>query len=234
MPRLDPLIESLLCENGTELRFETGAGVRLALPAGTILPIEKPLSTKQILASIAELAPAGVAGTLAANRDPVTFPYRHPKGSVMVTVRPDGDRVLVMLSPMPRAVEAAPATRPEKPPAEPARKAKPAEPRPKKKKRPLPEVEVAVELDIDDVDDFDDEEMEEEDPPRVITMAPSTSLLPRVDVARTGVHSTSMDRLLEEMIEAGASDIHFTTGFPPCFRVDGDLVAAKGWGATSL
>src|SRR3954471_8052617 len=99
MARLDPLIESLLCENGSELHFESGSGVRLTLPSGPVMPIEKPLSTKQILASIAELAPASARAAIEANREASSFPYAHAKGTVTITVQPEGDRVIVRMAP---------------------------------------------------------------------------------------------------------------------------------------
>ena len=40
---------------------------------------------------------------------------------------------------------------------------------------------------------------------------------------------TSIDDLLEQMVELGASDLHITVGSPPAFRVRGHIVRAEGY-----
>jgi twitching motility protein PilT len=40
---------------------------------------------------------------------------------------------------------------------------------------------------------------------------------------------TSIDGLLEQMVELGASDLHITVGSPPAFRVRGHIVRAEGY-----
>ncbi len=40
---------------------------------------------------------------------------------------------------------------------------------------------------------------------------------------------TSIDDLLEQMVELGASDLHITVGSPPAFRVRGHIVRAEGF-----
>jgi twitching motility protein PilT len=40
---------------------------------------------------------------------------------------------------------------------------------------------------------------------------------------------TSIDNLLERMVELGASDLHVTVGSPPAFRVRGQIVRAEGF-----
>ncbi|MFQ5508489.1 MAG: type IV pilus twitching motility protein PilT [Leptospirillia bacterium] len=41
--------------------------------------------------------------------------------------------------------------------------------------------------------------------------------------------ATNLYQLLQEMTEAGASDLHITTGVSPTMRVNGDMVAMKGF-----
>jgi twitching motility protein PilT len=43
------------------------------------------------------------------------------------------------------------------------------------------------------------------------------------------VQLTSIDDLLEQMVELGASDLHITVGSPPAFRVRGHIVRAEGY-----
>ena len=40
---------------------------------------------------------------------------------------------------------------------------------------------------------------------------------------------TSIDDLLEQMVELGASDLHITVGSPPAYRVRGQIVRAEGY-----
>src|SRR5216117_3872765 len=42
-------------------------------------------------------------------------------------------------------------------------------------------------------------------------------------------HVTSIDNLLELMVEHGASDLHVTVGSPPAYRVRGQIVRAEGY-----
>src|SRR5881409_1882229 len=42
-------------------------------------------------------------------------------------------------------------------------------------------------------------------------------------------HATSIDNLLELMVEHGASDLHVTVGSPPAYRVRGHIVRAEGY-----
>jgi twitching motility protein PilT len=44
---------------------------------------------------------------------------------------------------------------------------------------------------------------------------------------------TSIDDLLEQMVEHGASDLHVTVGSPPAFRVRGQIARAEGYDALS-
>ena len=37
-----------------------------------------------------------------------------------------------------------------------------------------------------------------------------------------------IDKLLEEMLEQGSSDIHLTTNHQPCFRIDGEMHFQRG------
>jgi len=36
--------------------------------------------------------------------------------------------------------------------------------------------------------------------------------------------SVTMKQLLEEMVQRNSTDLHLTTGAPPMYRIDGDLV----------
>src|SRR6266487_6693152 len=42
-------------------------------------------------------------------------------------------------------------------------------------------------------------------------------------------HVTSIDNLLELMVEHGASDLHVTVGSPPAYRVQGHILRAEGY-----
>ncbi len=46
---------------------------------------------------------------------------------------------------------------------------------------------------------------------------------------RPGRAADRLGRLLEEMVRAGASDLHLTAGVPPRLRIDGSLADAEGW-----
>src|SRR5205823_1782968 len=42
--------------------------------------------------------------------------------------------------------------------------------------------------------------------------------------------AAAMHQLLELTVERKASDLHLTTGFPPCLRLDGDVIHLEGYG----
>jgi len=223
--RLDPLIETLLCESGIELRLETGAAAQLALKAGVVSPVRKVLSTEQIRTFAAELAPEAVSPQVRDGAAHVSFSYTHPKGTVLVDVRPDGDRILVLVLPGP--VSAAPTPTPPPPPnpaaavSAPAPKKSveaPAPPRaaPRrapKARRPEPE------------DDEEEEDEDEGDAGNVIAMEPAPGTPAGV---RTGPAAEAIDALLTAMLAKNASDLHLSTAHVPCFRIDGDVVQVSG------
>src|SRR5438270_18035 len=67
--------------------------------------------------------------------------------------------------------------------------------------------------------------------------APSGSLH-RADVQGEGGAAAARDRggrrhPLELTVQRNASDLHLTTGFPPCLRLDGDVVHLEGYGGIS-
>jgi twitching motility protein PilT len=231
MARIDPLIESLLGEGGTSLTLQTGHGVALALATTTVHPIKKPLSTQQIRASLIELATPESAAEISSGAA-ARFRYRHPKGAVDVVVTPEGDGVRAVITPA-AAAEARPSPAPG-PAPEPA-KAAPAAAREEepstRKLRMVPKRKRPRAI----AEERDEEVSEEIDVPGpAISIAPTSSMLPDTGVERTGEPARAMDRLLDEMIEAGASDVHLSTGAAPFFRVDGDMIAAKGWAALPL
>src|SRR5207253_5759713 len=43
----------------------------------------------------------------------------------------------------------------------------------------------------------------------------------------------AMLQLLELVVQKKASDLHLTTAFPPCLRLDGDIVQLEGFGELS-
>lgn len=51
--------------------------------------------------------------------------------------------------------------------------------------------------------------------------------------APQGPPREAMEQLLAFTIEREASDLHLTTGFAPCLRLDGDVVQIEGWGELS-
>ena len=54
----------------------------------------------------------------------------------------------------------------------------------------------------------------------------------KIDVAAPPDEALSaMHQLLELTVEKKASDLHLTTGFSPCLRLDGDVVQLEGYGA---
>jgi twitching motility protein PilT len=232
MARIDPLIESLLGEGGASLTLRTGHGVALALATTTVHPIKKPLSTQQIRASLIELATPESAAEISSGAA-ARFRYRHPKGAVDVVVTPEGDGVRAVITPAAAEARPAPPPEPVKAPAAPLEEEEPTTRKLRmvpKRKRPR-----AIAEERATAEESEDEVAEEiEVPGPAISLAPTSSMLPDTGVERTGEPARSMDRLLDEMIEAGASDVHLSTGAAPFFRVDGDMIAAKGWPALPL
>ncbi|MCW2496927.1 type IV pilus twitching motility protein PilT [Jatrophihabitans sp.] len=58
--------------------------------------------------------------------------------------------------------------------------------------------------------------------------APVSHAVPATTPVRSDARDT-LDQLLTEMVRAGGSDLHLTTGAPPSIRVHGDLGSLPGW-----
>jgi twitching motility protein PilT len=74
--------------------------------------------------------------------------------------------------------------------------------------------------------------------PRVIELPPepaAPTVSPKAIEVKAGANdaAAAMHELLELTVAQKASDLHLTTGFVPCLRVDGDIVPIEGYGPIS-
>jgi twitching motility protein PilT len=218
MARLDAFIEKLVAAPGGELVFQTAQGALLAAPEGPRRLVRQPLSTSQIVGAFAEIVPPELQVGFPGPGETV-FAYHSPSGAVEVRFEATADAVRAVVRPLlearaPEPFDPSPA--PFEDPAWPARGEEDAAGRlaaPPAAPAPAPGAAL---------------------PPRATPTSPAGAApaFPRSG-SLTHEPRPAMDRLLDDMLDRRASDLHLSSGSVPVLRVDGDVVPAPEYGPIS-
>jgi len=229
MARLDAFIEKLVAAPGGELVFQTAQGALLAAPEGPRRLVRQPLSTSQIVGAFAEIVPPELQVGFPGPGETV-FAYQSPSGSVEVRFVANADAVRAVVRPLleartPEPFDPSPA--PFEDPPWLARGEEEAAGRlaaPPAAPAPAPGGA---------------------SPPRATPTSPAHAPAPGAGAPagaapafpRSGslTHEPrpAMDRLLDDMLDRRASDLHLSSGSVPVLRVDGDVVPAPEYGPIS-
>ena len=229
MARLDAFIEKLVAAPGGELVFQTAQGALLAAPEGPRRLVRQPLSTSQIVGAFAEIVPPELQVGFPGPGETV-FAYQSPSGAVEVRFEATADAVRAVVRPLleartPEPFDPSPA--PFEDPPWPARGEEDAAGRlaaPPAAPAPAPGAAL---------------------PPRATPTSPAHAPVPGAGAPagaapafpRSGslTHEPrpAMDRLLDDMLDRRASDLHLSSGSVPVLRVDGDVVPAPEYGPIS-
>jgi twitching motility protein PilT len=229
MARLDAFIEKLVAAPGGELVFQTAQGALLAAPEGPRRLVRQPLSTSQIVGAFAEIVPPELQVGFPGPGETV-FAYQSPSGAVEVRFEATADAVRAVVRPLleartPEPFDPSPA--PFEDPPWLARGEEEAAGRlaaPPAAPAPAPGAAL---------------------PPRATPTSPAHAPAPGAGAPagaapafpRSGslTHEPrpAMDRLLDDMLDRRASDLHLSSGSVPVLRVDGDVVPAPEYGPIS-
>jgi twitching motility protein PilT len=216
MARLDPLIERLIAEPGSELSLETGQGAILAGPRGPQLLIKQPLTTQQIVGALTEILPEDLRPGFP-RAGATVFNYLAPAGAVEVRFELSG--ALARAQVLRRAAATSPAPPPARPPLSldidlPGVPVVPGQPRPPTLSGlPNPLREAAS-------------------PPATAPApaAPAAASAPAIKIAAPADPRAALDALLEAMVARRASDLHLSSEAPPNLRIDGDITPVTSYG----
>jgi twitching motility protein PilT len=209
MARLDPFIDLLFREKADLLLLETGEPAVLNTGDQARPAMQRPLSTAQIASACAELAPPHLRETFSVF-EASSFEYAAPGGRVRVQVDPKAEGVRASFAPVaaqPKAQRAR-SRAIELPPDVGAAPAAPA-------KAALAALTLV--------------------PAQAAVSAQPPAAAPKPVTVRASAAdaASAMHELLDLAIEQKASDLHLTTDFNPCLRVDGDIVPIEGYGPIS-
>ena len=229
MARLDAFIEKLVAAPGGELVFQTAQGALLAAPEGPRRLVRQPLSTSQIVGAFAEIVPPELQVGFPGPGETV-FAYQSPSGAVEVRFEATADAVRAVVRPLleartPEPFDPSPAPF-EDPPWLARGEEKAAGRLAAPPAAPAPAPGAAL-------------------PPRATPTSPAHAPAPGAGAPagaapafpRSGslTHEPrpAMDRLLDDMLDRRASDLHLSSGSVPVLRVDGDVVPAPEYGPIS-
>ena len=122
MARLDPYIDLLFKEPGSELVMETGAGALLRSGSGSRPVLRQALTSAQIVGAFNELVPPEMKGAFP-GQGPLSFRYLAPAGEVTVRFEAGPDRVSALVAPAQKDARVRPPEPPRPLPASPPRQA---------------------------------------------------------------------------------------------------------------
>jgi twitching motility protein PilT len=216
MARLDAVIERLFKESGAEIVMETGTGISIRTSVGAIVPVLKQtLTTPQIIGALAEIVPADVRGNFP-SEGTTQFPYLAPSGAVQVKLVKSQSKVSASVAPYGGAragggshASSLDATLDE----EPMELASPADM-----------------MDLAAMHSGGSHVRAKESQP-----APAKPKPVRATTAAsaTGPSAELMRKLLADMLQKRASDLHLSSQTPPMFRIDGDMVSQDEYGVVA-
>ncbi len=208
MARLDAFIERLA--GGGELLFQSDHGAILAVGGGQRVLVRQALSTPQIVGAFAEILPRHLQAGFPRPGKTV-FPYASPAGAVEILFEANGLDVRAVVRPSagpapsaPLRTSCAPAPAPGVGGEEATAGAKTAA-----SDAAAPAAATASSAEATSG----------------VIAAGERSVEPLPDDPRL-----AMERLLDEVVDRRASDLHLTSRHAPAFRVDGDIVAAPELG----
>jgi len=227
--RIDPLIDLLMKEPGSELVMETGSAAMLKSASGSRPLIRQQLTTPQIVSACAEVVPPESRDDFPGDFDS-EFRYAGPYGAVRLRFEPLGDRVKATF----RADLAAPSrARGVLVPPAPAQY--------------MPAVQSysnggGASLNGDGASANGGGGFPRGESLGPIVTAPIHTG-PAVEAAADKKRIESgpppmdaaeaMDELLQIMVVHNASDLHLQSDYPPAYRVDGDMVVLEGYDSVS-
>ncbi len=218
MARLDPLIDRLFAEPGSELSLETGQGACLASPRGSQLLIKQPLTTPQIVGALTEILPEDLRPGFP-QPGPTVFNYLAPAGAVEVRFSLEGAMARAQVLRRTAAGAAAPAQpRPTGPldldlPGTPVGQAPRRTPTGTSASVIVPAPPPAA--------------------PAPAAPAPAAPAAPAITIPAPADPRAAFDALLEAMVARRASDLHLSSDAPPNLRIDGDITPVASYGVLS-
>jgi twitching motility protein PilT len=207
MARLDPLIDRLYAEPGSELSLETGQGAVLASARGPKLLIKQPLTTPQIVGALAEILPEDQRPGFP-RPGPTLFFYLAPAGAVEVHFELSGSQARAQV------LRQAPTTA---------------------SGRGAPSLDLdlpGVPVGSAPARTPTASSMPAATPPPA-PAAPPAPAPPAIRIAAPADARSALDALLEAMVARRASDLHLSSDNPPNLRVDGDITPVASYGPLS-
>jgi twitching motility protein PilT len=213
MARLDPLIDRLFSDPGSELSLETGQGAVLSSPRGPQLLIKQPLTTPQIVGALTEILPEDLRPGFP-RPGQTAFNYLAPGGPVEVRFELAGAmaRAQVVRRAPPTAASRGLPSLDLDLPGVPVGSA-PARP-PTLSGLPNPLHAPAA-------------------TPPPAAPAPAHAAAPPIKIAAPADARAALDALLEAMVARRASDLHLSSEAPPNLRIDGDITPVTSYGPLS-
>jgi twitching motility protein PilT len=201
MPRIDPLLTSLLSNRADSVRLADGEIAHL-VKAGTQHPLTRqPLGDGQLLILLREMAPEGVAHALG-GVDPIEFVYANAEGRFVARVMRENGALKAVVSPEPAHGNGAhkEAATPNGVGSAPVAPAGPASSPPPSAPQAVTQPAAAV-------------------APMLDAAVASSASRPPVDPAALA----QIDGLLKQLVAEGGSDLHLRVGEPPLLRLHGEL-----------
>ncbi|HUQ47847.1 MAG TPA: type IV pilus twitching motility protein PilT [Gemmatimonadaceae bacterium] len=210
MPRIDPLLTSLLTNRADSIRLADGDIAHL-VKAGTLHPLTRqPLGDGQLLILLREMAPENVAHALG-GVEPVEFVYANGEGRFVARVMRENGSLKAVVSPEPahgngaqkevaahNGAGSSPAA-----PAAPTPVPPPSSVQAIAQHQPAPPVAAPVVA----------------APVMPAPVAAPALIRPPVD----GAAKADIDSLLKQLVAEGGSDLHLRVGEPPLIRLHGEL-----------
>jgi twitching motility protein PilT len=215
MARLDPLIDRLFSDTGSELSLETGQGALLSSPRGSQLLIKQPLTTPQIVGALTEILPEDLRPGFP-RPGPTLFNYLAPGGPVEVRFELAGAVARAQV----------------------ARRAAPAPSRaPASLDLDLPGVPVgsapARSPTSSGMPSLSAQLAAAAAPAPAPAAPPAAAAAPPIRIAAPADPRAALDALLDAMVSRRASDLHLSSDAPPNLRIDGDITPVASYGAIS-
>ena len=197
MNRIDRFIKPLCQSGGIRMTMATGRTVTMTTKTGERPMTIETLGEQQIRSLLQEITPADRTAAVTAGKD-AQFDYDSPFGRVSIRLtHPEGQS----------AIEMTPVAGAEAKPAATAAPQAAAAPRPaaapQKTAAPEPDRKAAAQAPA--------------------TAAPKAAA-PKASPAAKRQPPKHIDELFRRMVEEGCSDLHVSSGNPPLYRKDGDIV----------
>jgi len=201
MPRIDPLLSALMSNRADTVSLSDGDIAHLTKGGARHPLTRQPLGEGQLLLLLREMCPSDVAARLEAD-ETLDFVYANADGRFLARVVRQAGRLTATVSPAqagtpgPNANGTARVGTDAPPGAD-------TDAPPRMNDRVAPEVAESV--------------------PAVQATERTPVRAAEVDVRASSAARVEIERLLNALVSAGASDLHLRAGEPPIMRVDGEL-----------